>query len=1337
MKDTNVDNNANTLEELKTLYVENNCQLPENSEDTKCNTFLLRREFMEREYLNGHPEESRFLYPNLNDPLFNIKIAEKKEFNDTKYDGEIHDIKTQSDILSKAEFELSPHQAFVRNFLSFQTPYNGLLLFHGLGSGKTCSAIGVCEEMRDYLKQMGISKRIIIVASPNVQDNFRSQLFDERKLKLIDGLWNIRSCTGNKLLKEINPMAMRGLSKEKVISQIKNIINSSYIFLGYIEFSNYIANTAHVKSEYRGEKDKRKKMIRNLQYEFNNRMIVIDEVHNIRITDDNENKKVAEQLMLLVSSADNLRLLLLSATPMYNSYKEIVWLLNLMNVNDRRAMIKTKDVFDANGDFKVNLGGEEVGKDLLIRKATGYISFVRGDNPYTFPFRVYPSIFSPENTFQGSTTPYPIYQMNGKKIDYLSRDQVLSVYLTRIGPYQMMGYKFIIDSLRKKKITITTNKGVVRDMPSFDNMDSFGYTLLQIPLEALNIVYPIDELEEAVENITPISRFSEISESGTELKSVQSESLIELRPVPSNEPSVSSIEYEPIVKEGVREGVREGGANISSSKSNKSSSEEQNIYINANDITGHRGLERIMTFVDSKKPPEKGSFEYKDTAIKKGWNIFSPDKIGQYSAKIKKICDAISKEVDGKIVAADGVILIYSQYIDGGLIPIALALEEMGFTRYTSSGAGGGKIGSAKSLFKKPPHPPVDSTTMLPRKDKNDTFHPARYVMITGDPRISPNNDFEVKALTSDNNKDGQQVKIALISKAGSEGLDFKFIRQVHILEPWYTTNRIEQIIGRAVRNFSHKDLPFEKRNVQIYMYGTLLDDNEEEAADLYVYRVAEYKAIQTGMVTRILKETAVDCMINHDQMNFTQENMKTEVKQILSDGLIVPDFKVGDAPYSSACDYMSKCEYKCSGKGDGKLVINEDTYSEPFIMMNSDKILQKIRMLMKERFFYKKPELIRRINIPKQYPTVQIYAALTQLVEDSNEFISDKYERTGYLVNVGEYYFFQPSELNDWSIPIFERSIPIDYKHDKIVIKLKPVASADVVAAIAPIKRTIHKTDTDTVIEVSSIKETDVKRYEILEKGLKIMEDLRGNYELAIHVLDNIDEVIPRGDDDWYKHCGVTMRKLIFNNTLTREHAVELLVEHLVDMLLYHQKLDLLRYIYLKEDINGLLEKGVKTYLQSKIVNVKNLQGIILYSLDKIKIYLLVDNTKWIDADPEDEREILEAVAKNVVKNKKYNKLLGFIGFDNKNRYLVFKVKDTMAKRNTGARCDESAKSKKILLLNEILGEEKYTKENTKGIVQSEMCSTQEFILRHYNKERKNGQIWFLDYESTMLHGL
>jgi hypothetical protein len=83
-----------------------------------------------------------------------------------------------------AEFELSPHQLFVRNFLSFQTPYNSLLLYHGLGTGKTCSAITVAEEMRDYLNNIGLQKKIIVVASPNVQENFKLQLFPDNKLNM-------------------------------------------------------------------------------------------------------------------------------------------------------------------------------------------------------------------------------------------------------------------------------------------------------------------------------------------------------------------------------------------------------------------------------------------------------------------------------------------------------------------------------------------------------------------------------------------------------------------------------------------------------------------------------------------------------------------------------------------------------------------------------------------------------------------------------------------------------------------------------------------------------------------------------------------------------------------------------------------------------------------------------------------------------------------------------------------------------------------------------------------------------------------------------------------------
>lgn len=152
----------------------------------KYNRMLQEKELLERDNIKLE-DTYDFLYPELDDPNFNSKIAKRKEFNDTQYDGTIYNIKEHASKMCNAEFELLPHQVFVKNFLSFQTPYNSLLLYHGLGTGKTCSSIGVAEEMRNYMKQTGISQRIMIIASPNVQNNFRLQLFDESKLILEGG----------------------------------------------------------------------------------------------------------------------------------------------------------------------------------------------------------------------------------------------------------------------------------------------------------------------------------------------------------------------------------------------------------------------------------------------------------------------------------------------------------------------------------------------------------------------------------------------------------------------------------------------------------------------------------------------------------------------------------------------------------------------------------------------------------------------------------------------------------------------------------------------------------------------------------------------------------------------------------------------------------------------------------------------------------------------------------------------------------------------------------------------------------------------------------------------
>jgi len=1181
------------------------------------------KEQKDREEISLNENKNNFLYPSLDDPLFNIKIATKKEFNDTKYEGDIKDAKIESDRLCFAEFELAPHQAFVRNFLSFQTPYNSLLLYHGLGSGKTCSAISVAEEMRDYMKQMGIVQRIIIVASPNVQENFKLQLFDERKLKLVDGLWNIRSCTGNKFLKEINPMNMKGLSKEKVISQVKRIINTYYLFLGYIEFANYIFKKSQVESNITDPKKRESIRKNKLQKNFDNRLIIIDEVHNIRISDDNKQKRVAQELLKLVEGANNIRLLLLSATPMYNSYKEIIWLINLMNINDRRSIIDVKNVFDSDGNFKRDKDGNNIGKELLERKATGYISFVRGENPYLFPFKMWPSLFNPSKTIK--QIEYPKYQLNDREI--VQEIEHLDLYMAKCGNYQSVVYDYIIKQLSESQ------EQTQQQLPSFENMESFGYTVLQKPLEALNMTYPYDKFIEYI------------------------------------------------------------------------SEEDSNITVDPKLLVGKNGLARIMSYKETLNPPSKTNFQYINTEYGR---IFSPDKIGDYSGKIKTIID--------NIVNSDGIILVYSQYIDGGLIPVALALEELGITRH----------GRVPSLFSELPVQPIDSRTYKTRNEMGKDFKPATYVMITGEKSISPDNLADIKALTDVDNINGEKVKVVLLSQAGAEGLDFNNIRQVHVLEPWYNMSRIDQIIGRAVRNCSHKLLIFEKRNVQIFLYGSLLSDIdiEREAADLYVYRLAELKAVKIGKVTRVLKQISVDCLLNINQQNFTEENMNQVVKQILSNKQEI-DYKVGDKPFSSTCDYMESCDYKCSpidSIGDKPILM--DTYSESFIMMNSEQIIQRIRQLFKEKHIYSKENLILAINIVREYPLVQINAALDQLVNDKNEFITDMFGRLGRLYNVENLYLFQPIEITNKQISLYDRKVPIEYKRDYIVFSPEKI----------PIE--LEQEESIKVIDEESEKQVElpivpqelgaeIKQFEKEErvvkktiKSIAIISEMETNYNIALS-----ENIIIRGEEDWYKFCSSVIKKMI-KSGVDEELLERFLIEHLLDSLLYSQYLQVLNHIYSNDNLS-LFELKLKDFIDTQLLESDNLTAILIQKDEKQSMLVLKGN-KWYPAEAEDYQDLKEEIKDIIPKISNLNKIVGFIG-PFKNEYMIFKLKFMEKKRHKGARCDQAGKAESIRIMNEILGDIKFTKENTINIPQKELCILQEFTLRLYDEEEKSNKRWFL----------
>ena len=125
--------------------------------------------------------------------------------------------------------------------------------------------------------------------------------------------------------------------------------------------------------------------------------------------------------------------------------------------------------------------------------------------------------------------------------------------------------------------------------------------------------------------------------------------------------------------------------------------------------------------------------------------------------------------------------------------------------------------------------------------------------------------------------------------------------------------------------------------------------------------------------------------------------------------------------------------------------------------------------------------------------------------------------------------------------------------------------------------------------------------------------------------------------------------------------------------------------------------------------------------------MYYILKERKWIKATPVEETKIV------IPELPSLNNIIGFYDYDKK---YYFKIKETNFKRNTGATCDQMAKTKKIDIINKILGVEKYVSgENTNGLAKELLCSYIEFILRYNTKIFKDSKIWFLTYESYLLN--
>ena len=318
-------------------------------------------------------------YPSPEDLDFQYQIYQKREFYGNKIPyrdilTKYADIKEYRDNICARDFKLHEHQSFLSNFINPDTPYKGLLIFHGTGTGKTCAAITISEKFKPIVEKYN-TKIYVLVSGPLIKENWRSELL---------------KCTGETYIKyEDKSMFMDKHDQQKIKKNAVNLALQYYRFMSYRTFYKKVLGEKILEKTTKGNKIKvsyrkteegeyERDIAVDRIYNLNNTIIVVDEAHNLTGND------YGEALKKIIKNSTNLRILLLSATPMKNLADDIIELLNF--IRPQNDPILREKIFTSNKNYLMDF--KENGLDYLKKMSRGYVSYLRGADPLTFAERV-------------------------------------------------------------------------------------------------------------------------------------------------------------------------------------------------------------------------------------------------------------------------------------------------------------------------------------------------------------------------------------------------------------------------------------------------------------------------------------------------------------------------------------------------------------------------------------------------------------------------------------------------------------------------------------------------------------------------------------------------------------------------------------------------------------------------------------------------------------------------------------------------------------------------------------------------------------------------------------
>jgi hypothetical protein len=770
---------------------------------------------------------------------------------------------------SGVDFKLFTHQKVVRDYLNLMTPYRGLLLLHSLGSGKTCTSIAIAEGMKT-------DKQIVVMTPASLSSNFFSQLKDcGDHLYRKNQFWSFISIIGqpdykNTLMtalslseqyiekhkgawlvdvkKEPNFTELTTEQQNAIDEQLNEMIHSKYIEVHY--------NAPNIKSVLFSEEGINP---------FDNKVVLVDEAHNLvsRIVNQIDNhESTSYKIYDCLMKATNAKIVFMTGTPIINYPNEIGILFNML-----RGAIKTWS-FHINVKTSDKITVETIRGILEAGGLNTYDYLSYNDNNLTITRNPFGFINAKtkgayagvklDETGNISDTDFAntvVRLLTNDKME-VSRGTIKSVYNTALPDDEETFIQMFVDT----DSAIIKNDGLfkkrVLGLTSYfpNTHDNLLPTLIKPELDPDYHNKPdADEQFQIVQ--VPMSDYQFIEYNKVRKTEYDAE---KNRMKRKNDLFQGTSSYR-LRSRACCNFVFPDPPGRPTKFSNKEDEDGEDDAVGGDEKDYNERIQSALQYL-ADRPAE----------------FFTPSALQIYSPKFAKILENLDDPDN------DGLHLIYSQFrtVEGiGLLK--LILEANGYAQFKirKQGANDWSLNIAEEDKDKPKFMLYTGTESEEEKEILLNVYNSKWEYVPAS---------ITKEFVAENNNMGEVIKAIMITSSGAEGINLKCTRFVHIVEPYWHMVRLNQVIGRAMRLYSHTLLPEELRTVKVFLYIATfskssleeqkkLGEKSKEATIRDISKIDNKTAITTDealletalkknrinkQLLKFIKESAFDCSL-------------------------------------------------------------------------------------------------------------------------------------------------------------------------------------------------------------------------------------------------------------------------------------------------------------------------------------------------------------------------------------------------------------------------------------------------------------------------------------------